>query len=112
MPCQDENAGKVNKGVVMVYGSVPPDEHPLESQQPGNGTLNFPPSAIAPQPPAVLGFHFYTPAAMWSNQLNAFFFEPFIQRISVIGTIPDNSSGSSQGEGLIEGSFDKGDFMW
>ncbi len=30
----------------------------------------------------------------------------------VVGTIPNKSSGSSHGDGFIEGSLDKGDFMW
>lgn len=96
----------------MIDGFVPSNEHSFESKQPSDGAFNFPSSAITPQRPAVLSFHFDTPAAMWRNQLNALCFEPFIQRISVIGTIPDNSSGSSHGEGFIERSFDKGDFMW
>jgi hypothetical protein len=32
-----------------------------------------------------------------------------IERITVIGTIPNNSSGLSQGDNFIEGSLDKGD---
>lgn len=34
-----------------------------------------------------------------------------IERITVIGTIPNNSSGLSHGDNFIEGSLDKGDFM-
>lgn len=95
----------------MFNRAIPSDEHPFKGKQPCDGTLYLPSSDITPKRSAVLSFRFDAIAAMRSNQLNAFFFELFIQRISVIGTIPDNSSGSSQGEGLIEGSFDKGDFM-
>lgn len=35
-----------------------------------------------------------------------------IERITVVGVIPDKSSRSSHGEGFIESSLDKGDFMW
>lgn len=49
---------------------------------------------------------------MWSNRFNALRRELAIERIAVVGKIPDKSSGSSHGEGLIEGSLDKGDFMW
>lgn len=102
----------MNKCVIMVYRSVPPDKHPFEGKQPCNGAFYLPSSAITPEWSAVLRFRIDPIAAMRSNQLDAFFFESFIQCISVVGTIPDNSSGSSQGEGLIDRSFDKRDFMW
>lgn len=95
----------------MFNRAIPSDKHPFKGKQPCHSALDFPPPAVTPKRSAVLSFRFYPIATMRSNQLNAFFFEPFIQRISVIGTIPDNSSRSSQGEGFIEGSFDKGDFM-
>ena len=49
---------------------------------------------------------------MRGDQLDASDSKLLIERITVVGTIPDKASGSSYGEGCIEGSVDKGDFMW
>ena len=49
---------------------------------------------------------------MRRDQRNALSRKALIERITVVGTIPDKSLGSSQREGLSEGSFDKGDLMW
>lgn len=48
---------------------------------------------------------------MWRNHLNPLGCKGVIGRITVIGTIPNNSSGLSHGDNFIEGSLDKGDSM-
>jgi hypothetical protein len=50
--------------------------------------------------------------AVPGDQFDASLRELFIERITVIGNITNNSSGSSQRGVFIERSFDKGDFMW
>jgi hypothetical protein len=50
--------------------------------------------------------------AVRGDQFDASLRELLIERITVIGNIPNNSSGSSQRGVFIERSFDKGDFMW
>lgn len=83
----------------------------LESIQSGKKTFNFPSSLIFPKLTSILSRRFNSIIFMRSNQFNTFQRDPLIERITVIGTIPGKSSGSSHGVGLIDGSFDKGDFM-
>lgn len=48
---------------------------------------------------------------MWRNHLNPLGSKGVIERITAIGTLPNNSSGLSHGDNFIEGRLDKGDFM-
>ena len=48
---------------------------------------------------------------MRRDQFNALGREFLIERITVVGAIPNKSSGSSHGEGFSERRLDKGDFM-
>jgi hypothetical protein len=91
---------------------IPARHHALILVQPGEQALDLPPAAIAPQGAAILGRRALTVAAMRRNQLDALGRECVIERITVVGTIPDKSLGSSHGVGCSEGSLDKGDFMW
>jgi hypothetical protein len=100
---------EAGKSMIVVF---PTGYYPAEFVQPGKQALDFPSSLVATQCPAILSGRPDSIALMWRDQLNAIGCEPFIERITVIGTIPDKSLRSSHGDGLIEGSFDKGDFMW
>ncbi|ANB73100.1 hypothetical protein AYM40_12550 [Paraburkholderia phytofirmans OLGA172] len=51
-------------------------------------------------------------AAVRGDQFDASLRKLFIERITVIGKIPNNSSGLSRRGVFIECSFDKGNFMW
>ena len=100
----------MSKSIIMVNVPVPPGEHPFEGARPGKQPFGFPPSFVSPELSAILCFCFYPSAAMRCNHVNAFCFELLIQRIRVTGTIPNKAPGSSHGEGLTQGSFDKGDY--
>jgi hypothetical protein len=91
---------------------IPAGHHALVLVQPGEQALDLPPAAIAPQGAPILGRRTLPVAAVRGNQLEALGREPLIERITVVGTIPDKSSGSSHGVGVSEGSLDKGDLMW
>lgn len=95
----------------MVDVIIPPGMYFFERRQPGNQPFHFPSSFVSSQRSAILCWLLDTAHTMWCNQFNAHLRELFIKRITVIGTIPDNSSGSSQREHFSDGSFDKGDFM-
>lgn len=77
-----------------------------EFVEPGEQALDLPAATITTEGAAVLGDVFATIAAVWRNQLDALGSERPIERITVVGTIPDKSSGSSHGEGLSEGRLD------
>jgi hypothetical protein len=92
--------------------AIPAGHHALVLVQPGEQALDLPTAAIALQGAAVLGRRALPVAAMRCNQLDALGRESLIARITVVGTIPDKSSGSSHGVGVSEGSLDMDDFMW
>jgi hypothetical protein len=96
----------------MIDKAIPAGHHALIFIEPGEQAFDFPASPIAPEDPIVLRLGSAAVSAMRRDQLNALASKPLIERIAVVGTIPDKSLGSSHGEGLSEGSFDKGDFMW
>jgi hypothetical protein len=102
----------MDKGSEVIKESIPSRQHTLEFVQPGEQALNLPSSAVTPERALILCLRSNTIAFVRSDQLNALGSKPAIERITIVGAIPDKSFGSSQREGLIEGSFDKGDFMW
>jgi hypothetical protein len=77
-------------------------------EQPFNLPAPFVPSQLAP----ILRSGSHAIALVRGDQLNVIGCELFIERITVVGTIPDKSLGQSQGDSCIDGSLDKGDFMW
>ena len=74
--------------------------------------FDFPAPAVVPQCPPVLRRCFLPISLMRRNQFNTALCQPLIERITVAGAIPNKSLGSSHREGFIDGSLDKGDFMW
>ena len=80
--------------------------------EPCEGAFDLPASAIASELSSIPGRISFSPTPVRRNHFNSALCQLLIERITVIGTIPDKSSGSSQGEAFIERSFDKGDFMW
>ena len=96
----------------MFDAAVPARKHTLELIEPCESTLDFPASDVTPQRSPVLRRCFLPVALMWCDQFNTALRQPLIERITVIGAIPDKSFGSSHGDDFIDGSLDKGDFMW
>ena len=102
----------MDEGVEMIDETIPSGHHTLVFVQPREQAFDLPSSAISPECSGVLGYRLGAIAFVRCDQFNALGSKPEIERITVVGTIPDKSSGSSHGEGFIEGSLDKGDFMW
>ncbi len=100
---------KSGKTMMVIF---PTSQDTSEFVEPCKCALDFPSSAIAAQFSPVLRRGSDAIAFMRRNHFNTLFCQLLIERITVIGTIPNKSLGSSQGDGFIEGSFDKGDFMW
>jgi hypothetical protein len=92
--------------------AIPAGHHARVLVQPGEQACDRPPPAIAPERPAILSRRARAVAPMRGTQLDALDRESWIERITVLGTIPAKSSGSSHGVGRSEGSLDKGDCMW
>ena len=102
----------MDKGIEMIDQTIPPGDDPFVFIQPREQTLNLPASAITSECAAILRCGSDPIAPVRRDQFNALGSKPEIERIAVVGKIPDKSFRSSHGEGLIEGSLDKGDFMW
>jgi len=83
---------------------------PLECTEPSEKAFDFPATAITPQGSAILSRFSFSVSPMWRNQFNPLVSKGVIERLTVIGTTPNNSSGLSQGDNFIESSLDKGDF--
>ena len=102
----------MDKGFVMLNASIVSGNNPFEFIQPGENPFNLPSSFVSSKLPSILRSWLNSVVFMWCDQLNTFQCKSFIERITVIGTIPDNSCGLFHSESFIDGSFDKGDFMW
>lgn len=101
----------MNKGGIPLGAAIPSSQHPLEFVEPSEQTLNLPSPLVAPQYAPVLCRRPLAVALMRRNHLDALHGKRLIERIAVIGKIPDKSFGSSHGDSCIDGSLDKGDFM-
>ena len=95
----------------MLVEPVPACHCPLERIEPSKKSFDFPTATITPQGATILRCFTLSIAPMWCDHLNPLGSKGVIERITVIGTIPNNSSGLSHCDNFIEGSLDKGDFM-
>ena len=102
----------MDKGIEMIDVAVPSCNDAFVFVEPGEQAFDLPTPAIPPQRSPVLRNWFNPITSMRRDQFNALGSKAEIERIAVVGKIPDKSFGSSHGDGLIEGSLDKGDFMW
>lgn len=102
----------MNKCGVTLDAAVPSGNHAFELVKPGERPLDLPPSLVSAQWAAILTGRLDPVLAMRRNQFDAALCQRLIERITVVGAIPNKSSGSSHRDGFIEGRFDKGDFMW
>src|SRR5678815_2482982 len=102
----------MDKGIEMIDESIPAGDDTFVFVKPSEQAFNLPTPTVTPECSTVLRHGLNAIALVWCDQFNALGRKALIERIAVVGKIPNKSSGSSQGEGLIEGSLDKGDFMW
>lgn len=102
----------MNEGEEMIEEAIPADQDALVLIKPREQSFDLPSPLVAPENSLILGGRCAAIGSMGRNHLNAVSGKALIERITVVGTIPDKSLGSSQRDGLSEGSFDKGDFMW
>jgi hypothetical protein len=100
---------EAGKSMVVIF---PAGQYPAELVQPCKQAFNLPSPLVATQYTAILGGWPDATFPVRCDHLNAVDSEFFIERITVIGTIPNKSLGQSHSDNLIDGSFDKGDFMW
>ncbi len=99
----------MNEAGKSLVVNFPASQDASELVELGEQPFNLPASFVSSEFASVLRRGSDAIALVWGNQLNAIGRELVIERITVIGTIPDKSPGSSQRDGFIDGSLDKGD---
>jgi hypothetical protein len=102
----------MNEACESLVVILPTGQNPPELVQPCEQTLDLPSPFVSTQRTTILSRRSDTSFPVRGDYLNPVGGELFIERITVVGTIPDKSLGQSHGDNLIDGSFDKGDFMW
>lgn len=79
--------------------------------QPAKQPFDFPASAVTPQGSSILRRGFRSVLSVRSDHLDPLLGQSFIQRVAVIGFIPDQPFRPCGGKGRSESLLDKGDFM-
>lgn len=88
------------------------DDKSAEVLKPGKQAFDFPATFVSTQRSAVLGGRFAAIASMRSNHLHAAFFgQPAIQVVAVIGLVADHSHRQVVEETSVQGRIDKGYFV-
>lgn len=99
---------EAGKSLIVI---LPTGQYPSEFVQPCEQPFNLPAPFVPPQLAPILSGRSDSIALVRRDQLNVIGCELVIERITVVGAIPDKSLGSSHGDGCIDSSLDKGDFM-
>ena len=101
----------MSKGCKILNMVFIPDNKTPEIMHPGKESFNMPSSAISSQSTAILGRRFSSILLVRSDKLNAFGSKHLIQRITVVGSVPDQSLRLLIDKAFFESILDKGDFM-
>jgi hypothetical protein len=85
--------------------------YPSKVLRPSKQSLDLPSVSVAPQGSAILRTRHSAVDLMRCDQLNALPAQPFIQRVTVVGSITNQSFGSLLRKTNLEGRLDESDFM-
>jgi len=96
----------------MIERTIPADQDALVFIEPREQALDLPTPLVTSENSLILGGRSAAICSMRCDHLNTLSCKALIERITVVGTIPDKSLGSSHRDALSERSFDKGDLMW
>ena len=108
---QNHRKSKVDKSRKTFNAPFPTSYCLFKFVKPRKKAFNFPSSFVTAQEPSVLRRRLFTILAVRRDEFNSLRSKGFIKRIAVIGTIPNNSSGSSHRDNFIDCSLDKSDLM-
>lgn len=89
MPQQDQHATELNQAEEVDCLALPATAQPAVVLQPGKQTLDFPASQVASEWPSILRSLAFVPAVGRDQVDSVFASQPFIQRIAVVGAIPN-----------------------
>ncbi len=79
--------------------------------QPGKQTLDLPAISVPAERSSILGGRLLTVGLMRSDQFNSLLAQSLVQRITVVGSISDQSFRALLGKATMERSFNQSDFM-
>ena len=85
--------------------------YPAKVLQPGKQALDLPAISIPPQRSSILGAGLLAVDLMRSDQFNTLLAQSVVQRITVVGSISDQSFRTLLGKAALERSFNQSDFM-
>jgi hypothetical protein len=108
---QYKHASEVDKAEEILDVMFVAHHESSEVLQPGKQPFDFPTSAVAAQRAPVLARWTDSAAPMGRDHLDTPLGELGVQRIAVVGEVPDQPFGKILGEALLDSAFSKGDFM-
>jgi hypothetical protein len=112
MPQEDHEAAEVEHAEEVGFVIFPAADQSAEVVKPSEEALDFPAAAIAAQFATVLGALAAAVVFVRRDELDAVFLpEALVQRIAVVGAVPDHSFWFGSCETLRDGGFDKLRFM-
>nr|WP_252716957.1 hypothetical protein [Herbaspirillum sp. B65] len=85
----------MSEACVMIGATLPWGKYTLEGIKPGKQSFDLPSPPVSAQRPAVLCDRSFSIALVWGDPFNAFGSKSLIERITIVGAIPNNSFGSS-----------------
>jgi len=109
---QDQSAGKVKKGeIVLGMVLITHDEAP-EVVEPGEEPFDFPALAVAAQATAVVEGRLGSTRAMGCQKHDVLVEQPLAQRVAVVSFVGDQAQGLFFDQRAFQGGFDQGYFRW
>ena len=112
MPQEDDGGSQVNHCEEIVWIAFPADHDAAIVMQPREQAFDFPSTAIAPQPAAILGQSSGANGTVWCNHFDAVVVhQPFIEAVTVVGAIANQTLGEVGEESLFQRGFNEFGFM-
>ena len=85
----------MDKGIEMIDESIPAGDDTFVFVKPSKQAFNLPTPTVTPECSTVLRHGLNAIALVWCDQFNALGRKALIERIAVVGKIPNKSLGSS-----------------
>src|SRR5580692_6276572 len=112
MPQEDDGGSQVKHPEEIFWVAFPADHNAAIVRQPREQAFDFPSTAIAPQPAAILGQSSGANGTVRRDHLDAVVVHQlFVAAVAVVGAIADQPFGEVGEESVFEGGFDEFSFM-
>jgi hypothetical protein len=108
---EDNHAAEQDKSKIIVEATIMTNLNSSEVLQPGKQALNLPTPGIATQRASILSGRLLAVGLVRSNHLDALFLQSFVQWVTVVGSITDQSFRFFFRKSLFQGAFHQLHFM-